>query len=79
MVIDPAYRGAGIQSTIQPISDQFALELGSPVGLTRIAMTSRSAVPALRDGNQYTGVIPRSLKVCMSQVPSGCGGGFVLM
>ncbi len=75
VVVDPAYRGAGIQSAVNLVYDELALEIGYPAIVSRIAMTSRAAIPALRDRNQYTGVIPRSLKVRISQVPSGCGGG----
>lgn len=51
-----------------PVQDALTSELGYPVVLARIAMTSRAAVPCLNLGNQFLGLIPRSLKVCQGWV-----------
>ena len=40
-----------------------ALELGYPVALSRAGITARTPVPSLKAGNQFLGVIPKSLHV----------------
>ena len=62
-VVDKAYRGKGTQSFMSEQGMLLALGLGYPIVLSRTGITARTPVPSLKAGNQFLGVIPKSLHV----------------
>ena len=46
-----------------PVADEVVMELGYPAVLSRMAITARTPVPALKVGNLFLGLIPKALKI----------------
>ena len=45
------------------LSDALTTDQGYPAILSRMAITARTPAPAIKAGNQFLGLIPKSLKV----------------
>ena len=57
------YRGQGILFGLMPVADEVVMGLGYPAVLSRMAITARTPVPALKIGNLFLGLIPKALKI----------------
>ena len=62
-MIEKHYRGSGILFGLFELTDALTMEQGYPVILSRMAITARTPAPAMKAGNQFLGLIPKSLQV----------------
>ena len=57
------YRGQGILFGMIHLADEVVVELGYPAILSRMAITARTPIPALKVGNLFLGLIPKAIKI----------------